>query len=195
MDKLKLPINKVLNGNISGKEYEITNEKADGGNANGINNDNLKKIFAGTKEELLKLGEGTFEIKITAPANGATDVTLEIIDKSEFNGGKEYVMDTITFAKPAQKGNQTVEIAGITLELKELDTNTLPDGKSGGFEFTNSVSKEEGGIRLQVGANREQMIGLSVGNMRSRELGLGGIDVIGVGNAEEAIERIDEAKS
>ncbi len=68
-------------------------------------------------------------------------------------------------------------------------------GKSGGFEFTNSVSKEEEGIRLQVGANREQMIGLSVGNMRSRELGLGGIDVIGVGNAEEAIERIDEAIS
>ncbi len=31
--------------------------------------------------------------------------------------------------------------------------------------------------------------------MRSRELGLGGIDVIGVGNAEEAIERIDEAIS
>ncbi len=62
------------------------------------------------------------------------------------------------------------------MNLKKLDSK-IEAGKSGSFEFSNTVKKEEEGIRLQVGANREQMIGLSVGDMRSRELGLGGIDV------------------
>ncbi len=183
----------MLNGNISGKEYEVKQ----GTVTNNGNSIKLQDIFKDVDGDSLRpLGEGTFELKISR----STDtITLEIVDKSEFNGGKEYVMDSITFDKTtANNGDKTVEIAGITLNLKglgnNLDTN-LPDTKSATIEFSNTISKEEEGIRLQVGANREQMIGLSVGNMRSRELGLGGIDVIGVGNAEEAIERIDEAIS
>ncbi len=181
--------NKVLNGNISGKEYEV--KQGTNTNTAGITNDNLKAIFAGTGEELLKLGEGTFEFKLTHAAQGDA-VTIELFDNSEFNGGKKYLLDSFTLDTP--KADETFELGGITLNLKDLDSK-IDTGKSGGFTFSNEVKVEEEGIRLQVGANREQMIGLSVGNMRSRELGLGGIDVIGVGNAEEAIERIDEAIS
>ena len=39
------------------------------------------------------------------------------------------------------------------------------------------------------------MIGLSIENMRSRELGLGGIEVGTVEDAQEAIGRVDEAIS
>ncbi len=192
--------NRVLNGNISGKEYEVEEVNTTVTKAtNGIlDNDKLGKIMADVDGDSLRpLGEGTFELKISrATANGADTITLEIVDKLEFNGGKEYVMDSVTFAKPGNGDPQTVEIAGITLSLKGLENNTnIAANESATIEFSNTVRKEEEGIRLQVGANREQMIGLSVGNMRSRELGLGGIDVIGVGNAEEAIERIDEAIS
>ena len=188
--------NKVLNGNISGKEYEVKSVKTTA-NPNGtLTEDKLGVIMAEvTGDSLRPLGEGTFELKIARDAGN--NITLEIVDKSEFNGGKEYVMDSITFDKTtANNGDKTVEIAGLTLNLKGLtgDTN-IAANESATIEFSNTVRKEEEGIRLQVGANREQMIGLSVGNMRSRELGLGGIDVIGVGNAEEAIERIDEAIS
>ncbi len=179
----------MLNGNISGKEYEV--KQGTNTNTAGITNDNLKAIFAGTGEELLKLGEGTFEFKLTHAAQGDA-VTIELFDNSEFNGGKKYLLDSFTLDTP--KADETFELGGITLNLKDLDSK-IDTGKSGGFTFSNEVKVEEEGIRLQVGANREQMIGLSVGNMRSRELGLGGIDVIGVGNAEEAIERIDEAIS
>ena len=154
MDKHQT-FNKVLNGNISGKEYERNGEKQIGNDANNITKANLQTIFAGTGEELLKLGEGTFEIEISRATD---DITIEIWDESEFNGGKKYMMDSLTFKQPANNNTtETVEIAGITLSLKGFDNNTPPADKSEGFEFTNSVSKEEEGIRLQVGANREQM--------------------------------------
>ncbi len=186
---IKLSTNKVLNGNISGKEYKITDEKKT--NTNAPNDAKVEEIFKSVDgEELKKLGEGKFEIKISQDNNN--NITLEIWDESEFNGGKKYMMDSFTFTTKTNDTNETFNIAGIELELN-INKANLEANKGVTITFSNEVKVEEEGIRLQVGANREQMIGLSVGNMRSRELGLGGIDVIGVGNAEEAIERIDES--
>ena len=168
-DKLELPTNKVLNGNISGKEYEVKSVKTTA-NPNGtLTEDKLGVIMAEvTGDSLRPLGEGTFEIKISRDAGN--NITLEIVDKSEFNGGKEYVMDSITFDKTtANNGDKTVEIAGLTLNLKGLENNTnIAANESATIEFSNTISKEEEGIRLQVGANREQMIGLSVGNIEEQ---------------------------
>ncbi len=180
----------MLNGNISGKEYEVKQGKV----TNGTGGDKVKlqDIFEDVDpNEIRKLGEGTF--KFTISRGAGKEVTIELTDKSKFNGGKEYVLDSITFDKTtANNGDKTVEIAGLTLNLKGLTGYTnIAANESATIEFSNTVRKEEEGIRLQVGVNREQMIGLSVRNMRSRELGLGGIDVLGVGNAEEAIERIE----
>ncbi len=156
-----------MNGNISGKEYKITDTKKT--NTIAPNDAKVEEIFKSVDgEELKKLGEGKFEIKISR--DNGNNITVEIKDKSHFNGGKEYVMDSVTLDN--FKENETFNIAGITLELIGLKDANIATSKSGSFEFTNSVSKEEEGIRLQVGANREQMVGLSVGNMRNRELGL-----------------------
>ncbi len=192
---IKLLTNKVLNGNISGKELEAKKGIATGA-ANKIDDTKLQAIFKDTdSEEIKKLGEGTFEIKIATDATTPkANVTVELFDNSEFNGGKKYLMDSFTFQTGDNDTNETFNIAGIELELN-INKANLEANKGVTITFSNEVKVEEEGIRLQVGANREQMIGLSVGNMRSRELGLGGIDVIGVGNAEEAIERIDEAIS
>ena len=170
----------VLNGNISGKEYEVgkVGNPTFGNPTNGTLKDNAKlgAIMGDiTGDDLRPLGEGTFELKISHADTG-NNITVEIWDESEFNGGKKYMMDSVTFDKG--NGTKTVEIAGITLSLKGLDNNTnIAANESATIEFSNTVRKEEEGIRLQVGANREQMIGLSVGNMGSRELGLGGMDV------------------
>ncbi len=181
----------MLNGNISGKELKLNDNVTPtfGNPTNGTLKDNAKlgAIMGDiTGDDLRPLGEGTFELKISHADTG-NNITVEIWDESEFNGGKKYMMDSVTFDKG--NGTKTVEIAGITLSLKGLDNNTnIAAGDSAVIKFNNEVKVEEEGIRLQVGANREQMIGLSVGNMRSRELGLGGIDVIGVGNVEEVGE-------
>ncbi|EIA21984.1 Flagellin protein flic, partial [Candidatus Arthromitus sp. SFB-2] len=57
------------------------------------------------------------------------------------------------------------------------------------------VTEKTDGVELQVGANKDQMIGVSIGNMGSRELGLGGVNVSTAEDAKDAIGRLDEAVS
>ena len=97
----------------------------------------------------------------------------------------------------ANNANVSVKLGGVEFNFKNLETNTkgTNGGRTGRVKFTNVIEKDEDGVKLQVGANQDQMIGLSIENMRSRELGLGGIEVGTVEDAQEAIGRVDEAIS
>ena len=182
--------NKVLNGNLSGKE--ITGGTIKQATPNGGNNISGKFVIG--QDELAKLGEGTFEFRVTVvnPNNTndtMSDVTIELVDISNFNGGKEYVMDSFTFnTNVGGNGqNETFSLGGIEVELTFASLN------SGNVTFTNEAEKTSDGVSLQVGANKDQMIGVSMENMRSRELGLGGIGVGTAADSQEAIERLDVA--
>ena len=178
--------NKVLNGNLSGKEIEEGTPTRNGGSQ-----DWKDKVTIGDGE-LSKLGEGTFQIKLTVEkGNSASDsITVELIDKSDFNGGKEYVMDSFTFsADTSTAGTEDFKLGGIDIQL---DTEITTNGDSI-IEFTNTTEKTSDGVSLQVGANKDQMIGVSMDTMKSRELGLGGIGVGTAADAQEAIERLDAA--
>ncbi len=185
--------NKVLDGSLSGKTIEIdpgSTAMVNGSNIGGAQEADLAILFASVDpNELNKLGEGSFEIKISKTG---TNVTVDLIDNSHFNGGKKYVMDSFTIDNA--NANETFELAGISLEVEALDTN-LDDGESIAFEFTNEVTKEEDGVILQVGANKNQSIGISIDTMRSRELGLGGVSVATAADAQDAIQLIDDAVS
>ena len=183
-------VNKVLNGNLSGKE--ITGGQIKVATPNGGNDIHGKFVIG--QDELAKLGEGTFEFRVTvANPNAAndtmSDVTIELVDISNFNGGKEYVMDSFTFnTNVGGNGqNETFSLGGIEVELTFASLN------SGNVTFTNEAEKTSDGVSLQVGANKDQMIGVSMENMRSRELGLGGIGVGTAADSQEAIERLDVA--
>ena len=182
--------NKVLNGNLSGKE--ITGGEITAANPNGGND--IHDKFVIDRDELAKLGEGTFEFRVTVANpnttnNTMSDVTIELVDISNFNGGKEYVMDSFTFnTNVGGNGqNETFSLGGIEVELTFTSLN------SGNVTFTNEAEKTSDGVSLQVGANKDQMIGVSMENMRSRELGLGGIGVGTAADSQEAIERLDVA--
>lgn len=182
--------NKVLNGNLSGKEISLkggsVSHSASGAGAGA----NIADKFTDV-EELNKLGEGNFEIRITVetPNNANSNVTVELVDKSYFNGEKEYVMDSFTFEADTTTGSKTqgFDLGGVNIEI---DTGDLTTGK---VTFTNQAEKTSDGVSLQVGANKDQMIGVSMENMRSRELGLGGIGVGTAADSQEAIERLDVA--
>ena len=177
--------NKVLNGSLSGKEITAGNG-AEVENADSLP---LADIFGSVDPlEVAKLGEGTFEIKIT---KNNDDVTVELIDKANFND-KEYIMDSFTFDNP--NANETFQLGGVTIEIEGLDT-LIENGESAAFEFTNEVTKDEDGVTLQVGANKNQSIGISIDTMRSRELGLGGVSVATAADAQDAIQLIDDAVS
>ena len=172
--------NKVLNGNLSGKEITEGRLSTSGGT-------DITGKFTIEQGELAKLGEGIFEIKVTV--EGTNKATLELVDKSNFNGGKEYVMDTIVLdgIDTTNTGTENFKIAGIDVELN------VQSLKTGNITFTNTAEKTSDGVSLQVGANKDQMIGVSMENMRSRELGLGGIGVGTAADSQEAIERLDVA--
>ena len=184
--------NKVLNGNLSGKEItaggfsagtkpsEVTTDKGANLKTHVETDDN--------KSELAKLGEGTFELRFTSDG---TNVTIDLVDKSQFNDGKEYVMDTVILDSVSD--NETFTLGGVELELEDLQTNLGTANSGGTVTFTNEAEKISDGVSLQVGANKEQMIGVSMENMRSRELGLGGIGVGTAADSQEAIERLDVA--
>ena len=108
--------NKVLNGSLSGKE--ITAQRASaavvGGPLTGIMEGDLEGIFGSVDPtEIAKLGEGTFEIRIAHAVDPGTSVTIDLVDKSHFNGGKEYIMDSFTFDNP--NANETFQLGGVTI--------------------------------------------------------------------------------
>ena len=109
-------------------------------------------------------------------------------------------MDSHTIKDGAKNGKDsdvnTVMLAGSEFKFTKLKTN-IKDAQITEFnvELNNAIDSETDGVKLQVGANQEQMIGVSIQNMRSRELGLGGIEVGTVEDAQEAITRVDETIS
>ena len=79
------------------------------------------------------------------------------------------------------------------MRIALITASGFNENKSESIKFTNTAEKAGDGVSLQVGANKDQMIGLSMENMRSRELGLGGIGVGTAADSQEAIERLDVA--
>mgnify|MGYP003376505414 CR=1 FL=1 len=119
---------KVLNGEKSGKDIQFSNGSvtAKDNNNSNVNNANQKAaaVLLGTKlEEVNSLGEGKFILKLTRDDN---NVTVKLLDKSKFNGEKEYVMDSVFLkdgAKEQNKDDHTVKLSGVKFELKGLKTN------------------------------------------------------------------------
>ena len=182
--------NKVLNGNVSGKEITVDKKTGSADKIGNANAQNIKNIFANVDEkELQSLGEGTFKIKLTK--GDGDEVKIELLDNSKFNGNKEYVMDS----KNIKITDTSVKLGGAEIKLAGLNTAMTNKGDGGVLTFNNNAEKLNDGIKLQVGANQEQTIGLSVENMRSRELGLGGIGVGTAEDAQEAIKSLDGAIS
>ena len=187
---------KVLNGDKSGEKIEfdtgsITSTVANGGTpldaANAVN------VFLKTElENVNTLGEGTFHLKLTVDGNEAK---IELTDTSKFNDNKEYVVDSIT-VDISKDDEQTITLGGADFKLAKLKTH-IQDANVETVDLTlnNKVTEKTDGVELQVGANKDQMIGVSIGNMGSRELGLGGVNVSTAEDAKDAIGRLDEAVS
>ncbi len=184
--------NKVLNGNVSGKEIKTEDPKKGTKPAIATGEDKGGDLAIAlktdaNKEALAKLGEGKFKLEF-ANVDGE-NVNIKLIDSSDFNGGKEYTMESITISKSSDSTPVKFTIGGVELSM---DISSIKTDKYGGtVEFTNDATVKGEGVNLQVGANKNQMIGFSIENMRSRELGLGGIDLKAADNSQEAIERLD----
>ncbi len=186
---------KVLNGDKSGEKIEFESGTVASTGTGTLNNTDAAAVFLKTDlENVNTLGEGTFKLNLSLDGD---DVKLELIDESKFNDNKAYVLDSIVI-KDGAAGNDEHEITlgGAAFKLAQLK-DKIKDANVETVELTlNNVVKEKtNGVELQVGANKDQMISISIGNMRSRELGLGGVNVATTDDAKDAIGRLDEAVS
>ncbi len=187
---------KVLNGDKSGEKIEfdtgsITSTAATGGTS--LDAANAANVFLKTDlENVNTLGEGTFHLKLTVDGDEAK---IELTDTSKFNDNKEYVVDSTTISI-TEDTEQTITLGGADFKLAKLKTH-IKDAQVETVDLTlnNKVTEKTDGVELQVGANKDQMIGVSIGNMGSRELGLGGVNVSTAEDAKDAIGRLDEAVS
>ena len=189
---------KVINGNLSSKEIvagTVTVEKTGTGITTGMANVTDADLEFGDAANLL--GEGTFTFNVAVDVNGA--IKLDLYDNSSFNDNKEYVMESITIDDVGADIGQTGKSVGATIGGVDfvLNLETLEKSKEINFKIENTAqTKDSGaGVELQVGANKDQMIGLSMENMGSRELGLGGVSVSTAEDSKDAIGRLDEAIS
>ena len=197
---------KVLNGEKSGKDIQFNRGTitVQGTGAQNIQQNQLPakvaEIMQGTDlPKLNSLGEGKFHLKVSK-VNTTDDIKVELIDESKFNDEKRYIVDSQVIEGGAgdtvNNRVTTVTLAGAEFKFGKLKDNfKTAQIDEFNIELNNTVQAEEDGVKLQVGANQEQMIGVSIQNMRSRELGLGGIEVGTVEDAQEAITRVDEAIS
>ena len=186
---------KVLNGEKSGEKIEFESGTVTKTGTGTFGDAEAATVFLKTDlENVNTLGEGTFKLNLSLDGD---DVKLELIDESKFNDNKAYVLDSIVIKDGATNNDEhEITLGGAAFKLAQLK-DKIKDANVETVELTlNNVVKEKtNGVELQVGANKDQMISISIGNMRSRELGLGGVNVATTDDAKDAIRRLDEAVS
>ncbi len=178
---------KMLNGDMSGKTL-IVGQIGYYGDKNNGGDIAAQDLRDNNADELIKLGEGRFEIRISDTGNN--HFRFDLMDISNFND-KVYVMDSAIVEKTGK--NEIFELGGIDIELNLALFNNIKDGDK--FEFDNLVDKKEDGILLQVGANKGQTLGFDINWMRSRELGLGGVNLLTSEDSQDAMSYLDTAIS
>ncbi len=101
--------------------------------------------------------------------------------------------DVISFTYDDTTGTWTREtnsVTDIAITLKEdLDPSTL-DPES---EVNASLTLEDGTMTFQIGANKDQSIDLSIGDMSAEALGVAYVSVSSNTDADSAIDTIDKA--
>ena len=188
---------KVLNGEKSGEKIEFdtgTIKSTGQGNATLSDADAATVFLPTDLKNVNTLGEGTFHLKMSLDGD---DVKLELTDESKFNDNKEYTIETTVLKDGAKDNNeQVVTLGGAQFKLANLKDKIKDQNlETVELTLTNTVTEKNPGVELQIGANKDQMISISIGNMRSRELGLGGVNVASAEDAKDAIGRLDEAVS
>ena len=178
---------KMLNGDMSGKTLRSGPVRYYGNNANSsiVASDELKRR---NESELIKFGEGTFEIHVS---NEGKNIRFDLVDMQNFND-KIYVIDSVTIENTGK--DEVFELGGATLQLN-LAVFAGITGNDNRFELDNLVDKKEDGILLQVGANKGQTLGFDINWMRSRELGLGGVNLLTSEDSQGAMSYLDTAIS
>lgn len=188
---------KVLNGEKSGEKIEFDSGTVASTGTGGatLSDADAVTVFLETDlKNVNTLGEGTFKLNLSLDGE---DVKLELVDESKFNDNKAYVLDSTVIKDGAKDNNENeVTLGGAAFKLANLK-DKIKDANIETVTLTlnNVVTEKNPGVELQIGANKDQMISVSIGNMRSRELGLGGVSVATAEDAKDAIGRLDEAVS
>jgi flagellin len=133
--------------------------------------------------------------KITAAANAIT-VTASGAINTEYKGSDATISSTVNAdlsgSNWTAKGN-TITFTDGKYEGLELKLNaSVMDATSANNKATFKITGN-GSLTLHIGANEDQTMGVSIGDMRATALGISSLDVTTQKGAEAAITTIDDA--
>ena len=160
--------------------------------------DDSKKMF--TLKNVDKELVGSLEVSYTRAAHDGTsggEVTVSATGhKAHKNADGSYSLykDADYATDKPKAGAKAVATVELTTDGKELTTTGVEvTAKTAKAELKDPVDAEK--LSFHVGANSGEKISVSIGKMDSKTLGLNDLDLSNAKSADEAINKLDDAKA
>lgn len=167
--------------------------------------DQMTKAIAGTEKLSFKIGDVDLQTGTLAAATANSDaktVAADIqtkmraaIDTYNTNAGLTKGMDGFidkdALFVEAKDGRFTITSADGPVSFKEQEGQTLV--KDLGLTQAQTSASGNGGMTLQIGANKGQSLTFGIGDMRSASLGVTSVNVSTAAGASQALETLDKA--
>jgi len=168
--------------------------------------DKVTKNIAATDQLSFEIGGVKLQTAALAAATGgttsaatvATDLQAKMraaIDSYNTSAGlvkgMEGFLDSESVFVEAKDGRFTVTSASGPVTFNEKEGETLV--KDLGLTQAQTSASGNGGMTLQIGANKGQSLTFGIGDMRSASLGVTSVDVSTAAGASQALETLDKA--
>ncbi len=186
---------KLLDGSARGVSGEIVGTAS-------LNNNSGVTVAAADLEALntaanaagtSTLQNGAFMIVRTGESTAWDATDFEIIGPNGAIGNAEITLTnetTITFTNTIFEAAQTLEVSSLMANMEVGESMTFIFGR-----HEDATSDLENSVMAQIGANAGQTMFISIGSMRSSDLGVEDIDIATKWGAATAIETVNNAIS
>lgn len=148
----------------------------------------------------IKIGDHTIEsVQLAFVANNDANTNAATLETAINTAIKTYNTDrNLSGDDKLQDVTVSVEDGRLSISnpsgaISLSDVGNGTGLKALGLDQSSRSSSGNGAVKFQIGANRGQTIGLSLGDMRSNALGVSGVNVSSPAGADAAIDKIDSA--
>jgi len=157
--------------------------------------DTFTTVYAGQQFQVTMTGTASDSSLSTLATEFQTQINLEVTAWNTAAGlsdGDEGFLEDV-IVRATSDGRLEFEAPSGELQLKEEANMTILDDQ--GLSEAAIEEAGAGSVTFQIGANKDQEINFSIGDMRSSALGIGGVDISSAESASAAITTLDAAIS
>lgn len=140
-----------------------------------------------TNYDISGAGAGTITLSSTDGSN--TGVKLTATFKDAAGNTTTQILDDVAIPTGANSSTVNFDKLGFSF----TSNSSLNASSFGGSDTGDTVTVSTAAAKFQVGANKDQTISLSIGDMRSAALGVSNQDILTKDKAQSSIEALDNA--